>query len=316
VDESRLERHYSWSNMKEHEFGPSHAHLRRGCVQARADALPAIRGLALPRAVVVESTRRWKRTCSAMVHSEHASVEFYATGVRSDRECARPCAQRIPFPACQEPSGGGRNRASPCRQPSGGGRNRAYPCRHPTHLGQVRLDPVLHSTHLGQVRLDPVLHSTHLGQVRLHPVLHSTHLGQVRLHPVLHPVPGGGIPFNPNPVPTHAVRAMFHSLPDSGSSRRSLLQRRLLSSGERQVPLRPCREGPCRPKTPPPPRGERGRREGLDHVIVVNQRHLNRILAANFRYYDGRRTHQALEMDCPEAREVHHVDRGRVSFPP
>jgi transposase InsO family protein len=54
------------------------------------------------------------------------------------------------------------------------------------------------------------------------------------------------------------------------------------------------------------------RRECLDHVIVVNERHLKRILTAYFRYYHCWRTHQALEMDCPESREVHPADCGRV----
>jgi len=54
------------------------------------------------------------------------------------------------------------------------------------------------------------------------------------------------------------------------------------------------------------------RRECLDHVIVVDERHLRRILSAYFRYYHEWRTHQALEMDCPEGRKVQAVDRGRV----
>jgi len=54
------------------------------------------------------------------------------------------------------------------------------------------------------------------------------------------------------------------------------------------------------------------RRECLDHVIVVDDRHLKRILAACFSYYHEWRTHQALEMDCPEARPVHAVDQGRA----
>jgi len=54
------------------------------------------------------------------------------------------------------------------------------------------------------------------------------------------------------------------------------------------------------------------RRECLDHVIVVDERHLKRILATYFRYYHDWLTHQALGMDCPEGRAVHAVDRGRV----
>ena len=54
------------------------------------------------------------------------------------------------------------------------------------------------------------------------------------------------------------------------------------------------------------------RRECLDHVIVLNELHLLRILRLYFHYYHEFRVHQALEMDCPESREVHSVDRGPV----
>ena len=54
------------------------------------------------------------------------------------------------------------------------------------------------------------------------------------------------------------------------------------------------------------------RRDCLDHVIVLNERHLKRILSPYFRYYHRWRCHQSLEMDCPRAREVHPIDRGRV----
>jgi len=54
------------------------------------------------------------------------------------------------------------------------------------------------------------------------------------------------------------------------------------------------------------------RRECLDHVIVLNERHLRRILTGYFRYYHRWRTHQSLEMDCPENREVYALDRGVV----
>jgi transposase InsO family protein len=54
------------------------------------------------------------------------------------------------------------------------------------------------------------------------------------------------------------------------------------------------------------------RRECLDHVIVLNDMHLRRILRSYFGYYHEWRVHRALEMDCPESREVHSVDRGLV----
>ena len=54
------------------------------------------------------------------------------------------------------------------------------------------------------------------------------------------------------------------------------------------------------------------RREVLDHVIVLNERHLRRVMSRYLDYYHRSRTHLSLEMDCPEHREVHDVDRGRV----
>jgi len=54
------------------------------------------------------------------------------------------------------------------------------------------------------------------------------------------------------------------------------------------------------------------RRECLDHVIVLNERHLKRILTRYFDYYHRWRCHQSLEMDCPCSREVHPIDQGRI----
>ena len=49
------------------------------------------------------------------------------------------------------------------------------------------------------------------------------------------------------------------------------------------------------------------RRECLDNVVVLSQRHLRRILTAYFEHYHRWRCHQGLNMDCPE--------RGRCSRP-
>jgi len=46
------------------------------------------------------------------------------------------------------------------------------------------------------------------------------------------------------------------------------------------------------------------RRECLDHVTVMNDQHLLRILRSYFSYYHGWRTHQSLDMDAPDGREV------------
>ena len=51
------------------------------------------------------------------------------------------------------------------------------------------------------------------------------------------------------------------------------------------------------------------RRECLDHMVILNQRHLQRILQSYFTYYHRSRTHLALEKDAPEPREVKPVGR-------
>jgi hypothetical protein len=50
----------------------------------------------------------------------------------------------------------------------------------------------------------------------------------------------------------------------------------------------------------------------LDHVIVVNEWHLTRILASYFTYYHRFRTHLSLAMDCPEPRPIQPPERGKV----
>jgi len=58
------------------------------------------------------------------------------------------------------------------------------------------------------------------------------------------------------------------------------------------------------------------RRDCLGHVIVLNERHLKRILTRHFDYYHHWRTHLSLEMDSPESRSVQPPDLGKVlQFP-
>jgi len=54
------------------------------------------------------------------------------------------------------------------------------------------------------------------------------------------------------------------------------------------------------------------RRECLDHVIVLNERHLKRILNRYLTYYHGWRTHRSLDMDAPAGRPIQPQDHGRV----
>jgi len=54
------------------------------------------------------------------------------------------------------------------------------------------------------------------------------------------------------------------------------------------------------------------RRECLDHVIVLHERHLRRLLTDYFRYYHYWRTHRALDMDCPRPRPVQRPEVGSI----
>jgi transposase InsO family protein len=54
------------------------------------------------------------------------------------------------------------------------------------------------------------------------------------------------------------------------------------------------------------------RRECLDHVIVLNERHLRRILTAYFAYYHKSRTHLSLGKDAPEPRAVQPPTMGEI----
>src|SRR5262249_48928069 len=54
------------------------------------------------------------------------------------------------------------------------------------------------------------------------------------------------------------------------------------------------------------------RREVLDQVIVLNERHLKRVLSAYIAYYHRFRTHLSLEMDGPHPRAVEPPEIGEV----
>jgi putative transposase len=54
------------------------------------------------------------------------------------------------------------------------------------------------------------------------------------------------------------------------------------------------------------------RRECLDHVIVLHERHLRRLLTEYFRYYHYWRPRRALAMDCPMPRLVQRPEDGSI----
>src|SRR5271170_8181699 len=53
-------------------------------------------------------------------------------------------------------------------------------------------------------------------------------------------------------------------------------------------------------------------RKCLDHVVVINERHLRRVLFSYVDYYHRSRTHLSLGKDCPDARPIQQPNRGAV----
>jgi len=58
------------------------------------------------------------------------------------------------------------------------------------------------------------------------------------------------------------------------------------------------------------------RRECLDHIIVLNDRHLRRVLKEYFAYYHEARTHLGLEKDTPISRLTQAIDAGPIKSEP
>jgi putative transposase len=54
------------------------------------------------------------------------------------------------------------------------------------------------------------------------------------------------------------------------------------------------------------------RRECLDHVIILNERHLRRVLSSYFQYHHDARTHLSLNKDCPRPRRVQPPSAGNI----
>jgi putative transposase len=54
------------------------------------------------------------------------------------------------------------------------------------------------------------------------------------------------------------------------------------------------------------------RRECLNHVIILDERHLRRVLSSYFQYYHESRTHLSLDKDCPEPRPIHPPTAGNI----
>jgi len=54
------------------------------------------------------------------------------------------------------------------------------------------------------------------------------------------------------------------------------------------------------------------RREVSDHIIVLSERYLQRVLTSYLTYYHPWRTHRGRELDAPEPRLIHPPERGHI----
>ena len=58
------------------------------------------------------------------------------------------------------------------------------------------------------------------------------------------------------------------------------------------------------------------RRECLNHTIILNEKHLRRVLKEYFHYYHDYRTHLVLEKDCPQTRLIESPEIGPIKTEP
>jgi transposase InsO family protein len=119
------------------------------------------------------------------------------------------------------------------------------------------------------------------------------------------------INVTPNPTAEWIARQMAEAFPWEEAPRHlvrdrdgvydAAFKKRLLAMG--------IRDHPIAPRSPwQNPYAERLigsiRRECLDHVVVLGEDHLRRILKAYETYYNRARTHRSLSKDCPIHRPI------------
>ena len=105
--------------------------------------------------------------------------------------------------------------------------------------------------------------------------------------------------FGWEPTPAHLIR-------DRDASYGEVFVRRVRSLGIRDQPISP--QSPWQNGHTERLIGSI-RRECLDHIVVVGERHLRHVLLSYMEYYNGARTHLSLCKDAPIARAIQAVGR-------
>ena len=126
-----------------------------------------------------------------------------------------------------------------------------------------------------------------------------------------------------HPTAAWTAQQLIEAFPDDTAPRWLLQDRDTIYSDafRRRVAGMGISEVVCAPSSPwQNPYAERLigslRRECLDHLIVLSEAHLRRVLVSYVRYYQRARTHLSLEKDAPVPRRVQAPKEGRViAFP-
>lgn len=122
-----------------------------------------------------------------------------------------------------------------------------------------------------------------------------------------------------NPTAQWAAQQIIEAFPDDTSPRYLLRDRDSIYGAEFRSRVKGMRidEVVTAPHSPfQNPYAERVigsiRRECLDHLIVLNEDHLRRILRSYFNYYHDSRPHQSLERNSPTPREIEPPSQGKI----
>ena len=127
-----------------------------------------------------------------------------------------------------------------------------------------------------------------------------------------------------HPTEAWTIRQLVEAFPGDGLEPRFLLRDRdaIYGSAFRdQLKAMGIKDVASAPKSPwQNPFVERVigsiRRECTDHVIVLGERHLRRVLTSYFGYHHRSRTHLSLEKDPPETRNVEQPENGEIRAVP
>jgi putative transposase len=122
-----------------------------------------------------------------------------------------------------------------------------------------------------------------------------------------------------HPTAAWTARQLVEAFPDEAAPTYVLRDRDRIYGAEfaRRVERLGIREVLIAPRAPwQNPFAERGigsiRRECLDHFLVLNERHLHRLLRAYLAYYNASRPHQALDQNSPHPRSLEPPSQKRI----